>query len=61
VVQLHDPVVRARIDGEGLPLGAAVRVRLVEASPAERSVRFELASPPVAAAVAGSPPGAAPA
>jgi exoribonuclease R len=44
VVQLREPVVRARIDGDHLPLGAAVRVRLTEASPADRAVRFELAA-----------------
>jgi exoribonuclease R len=30
-------------DGECLPLGAAVRVRLVEADPGRREVRFALA------------------
>jgi exoribonuclease R len=38
-VQLADPAVRAAFDGE-LPLGERVRVRLVEADVARRSVRF---------------------
>jgi exoribonuclease R len=40
-VQLVDPAVRAACDGP-LPLGEAVRVRLVEADLAKRSVRFAL-------------------
>ena len=40
VVQLADPVVRAKVDGAGLPLGQRVRVRLTEASVADRTVRF---------------------
>jgi exoribonuclease R len=40
-VQLVDPAVRAACDGL-LPLGEAVRVRLVEADLAKRSVRFAL-------------------
>lgn len=40
VVQLADPVVSARVDGDGLPLGESVTVRLVEADVARRSVRF---------------------
>jgi exoribonuclease R len=39
MVQLADPAVRAAFDGE-LPLGERVRVRLVEADVARRSVRF---------------------
>nr|WP_029291812.1 RNB domain-containing ribonuclease [Cellulomonas sp. HZM] len=39
-VQLADPVVRARIEGVGLPLGERVRVRLTEASVPDRRVRF---------------------
>jgi len=42
VVQLPDPVVRARVDGTDLPLGQHVRVRLTEASVAARRVRFAL-------------------
>jgi len=42
-LQLHDPPVRARCDGAGLPLGDAVRARLVTADVATRSVRFALA------------------
>jgi exoribonuclease R len=42
VVLLTDPVVRARVDGEALPLGEQVRVRLAEAAVAERRVRFTL-------------------
>lgn len=41
-VQLYDPAVRAACDGD-LPLGEAVRVRLVEADAEKRSVRFSLA------------------
>jgi exoribonuclease R len=40
-VQLVDPAVRARCDG-ALPLGEHVRVRLVEADVARRTVRFAL-------------------
>ncbi|HWJ86091.1 MAG TPA: RNB domain-containing ribonuclease, partial [Cellulomonas sp.] len=40
VVQLADPVVRARVDGTELPLGQRVRVRLTEADVARRRVRF---------------------
>jgi len=42
VVQLREPPVRARVAGESLPLGTDVRVRLEQASVAERSVRFTL-------------------
>ncbi|MER6830253.1 RNB domain-containing ribonuclease [Streptosporangium sp. NPDC000563] len=42
-VQVTDPAVVARCDGEGLPLGEAVRVRLTRADPATREVRFSLA------------------
>jgi hypothetical protein len=38
-VQVTDPAVRARCDGDP-PVGTAVRARLVEADPAARSVRF---------------------
>lgn len=38
-VALRDPAVRARCDGE-LELGASVRVRLTEADPGRRVVRF---------------------
>jgi exoribonuclease R len=39
MVQLADPAVRARLDGHA-PLGTRVRVRLAEADPATRRVRF---------------------
>ncbi|MGZ6826412.1 MAG: RNB domain-containing ribonuclease [Mycobacteriales bacterium] len=42
-VQLADPAVRGRLDGEALPLGQAVRVVLTEADVLTRSVRFRLA------------------
>ncbi|GAA3799920.1 RNB domain-containing ribonuclease [Cellulomonas soli] len=42
VVQLRDPAVRARVGGEGLPLGEAVRVRLTDVSVTGRTVRFTL-------------------
>ena len=43
-VQLEDPAVRAPCDGADLPLGGRLQVRLVEADPVRRSVRFEPAS-----------------
>lgn len=39
-VALDDPPVRARCEGDGLPLGERIRVRLVEADPAKRRVLF---------------------
>ncbi|MFD7988683.1 RNB domain-containing ribonuclease [Kitasatospora indigofera] len=42
-VQLREPAVRARCDGDGgrrLPLGELIRVRLTAADPATRTVRF---------------------
>lgn len=39
-VQLADPAVRAPCDGAALPVGQSVRVRLVQADPERRSVRF---------------------
>ncbi|WP_436772805.1 RNB domain-containing ribonuclease [Yinghuangia sp. YIM S09857] len=39
-VQLRAPAVRAKFSGAGLKLGSAVRVRLTEADPAKRRVRF---------------------
>jgi exoribonuclease R len=42
MVQLADPAVRARLSGDA-PLGERVRVRLTEADPATRRVRFALA------------------
>jgi exoribonuclease R len=42
-VQLRDPAVRARCDGADLPLGQAVRVRLVSADPVSRKVLFSRA------------------
>ena len=44
VVMLHDPAVEAGVTGAStLPLGADVKVTLVEADPATRTTRFELA------------------
>ncbi|GEL95410.1 RNB domain-containing ribonuclease [Cellulomonas composti] len=43
VVQLREPVVRARVGGAGLPLGEEVDVRLAEVDVARRLVRFEVA------------------
>lgn len=43
VVAIEDPPVRARCDGT-LELGARIRVRLVEADPQTRKVRFEAAT-----------------
>ncbi|MBO2449828.1 RNB domain-containing ribonuclease [Actinomadura barringtoniae] len=40
LVQLLSPAVLARCDGDGLPLGEPVKVRLEEADPARRQVRF---------------------
>lgn len=42
-VMVEDPAVEAWVYGEDLPIGEEVRVRLVEATPATRIVRFELA------------------
>jgi hypothetical protein len=44
-VMLRDPAVEAPVvtTSGKLPLGAEVTVRLVEADPAKRAVRFELA------------------
>jgi exoribonuclease R len=40
VVQIADPAVRARLKAAGLPLGEQVRVTLVAADPAARTVQF---------------------
>ncbi|MFB9962968.1 RNB domain-containing ribonuclease [Sinosporangium siamense] len=40
MVQLTDPAVIARCDGDGLPLGETVTVRLTRAEPSTREVRF---------------------
>jgi len=40
VVQLREPVVRARVDGAGLVLGEPITVTLVEADPVSRRVLF---------------------
>jgi hypothetical protein len=40
-VQLADPAVRAPVRGEHLPVGQVIRVRLAEADPATRRVRFQ--------------------
>lgn len=45
-ILLRDPAVRARCSGPGLTLGQPVQVRLVEADPIRRSVRFETADSP---------------
>jgi exoribonuclease R len=50
VVQLRDPVVHAKVDGADLPVGRHVRVRLTEASAAQRRVRFTLDGAPADAA-----------
>ncbi|MFD0888488.1 RNB domain-containing ribonuclease, partial [Streptosporangium algeriense] len=42
LVQITDPAVVARCDGERLPLGEPVQVRLTRADPATREVRFSL-------------------
>jgi exoribonuclease R len=42
-VQLAEPAVRGKLDGDHPPLGEAVDVRLTEAVPEKRSVRFALA------------------
>jgi len=42
-VAVQDPPVRARCDGTRLPLGERIRVRLVEADPVQRRVRFTAA------------------
>jgi exoribonuclease R len=57
IVQLRDPAVRGRIEGASLPLGEDVRVRLTEASVAQRKVLFTLADPQPASAAASSPDG----
>lgn len=44
-VALDDPPVRARCEGEGLPLGERIRVRLVEADPTKRRVLFSTEGP----------------
>jgi exoribonuclease R len=42
-VVIREPAVRGRIDGDDLPLGEDVSVRLVEASIESRTVAFALA------------------
>ena len=42
-VQLADPAVRGKLDAERPPLGTTIQVRLAEADPVKRSVRFVLA------------------
>jgi exoribonuclease R len=44
-IQLADPAVRGRLESVDPPLGQRVQVRVVEADPSARSVRFELAQP----------------
>lgn len=41
VVQIAHPAVRARVTAAGIALGRVVRVRLVAADPASRTVAFE--------------------
>ena len=49
-VMLRDPAILARVEaGSALPLGEQVRVRLVEADPVSRRIRFELAGSAAAA------------
>jgi len=44
VVMLSDPAIEAPVSGTtSLPLGASVKVRLVEADPAKRRTQFVLA------------------
>jgi exoribonuclease R len=44
VVMIRDPAIEARVSGKAaLPLGDEVKVKLVEADPATRTTRFELA------------------
>ena len=46
-VMLRDPAVAARVDGQApMPLGTDVVVRLVEADPVRRAVRFQPTTPP---------------
>ena len=40
-IQLREVAVVARVDARGVDPGDELRVRLVEASPEQRSVRFE--------------------
>jgi exoribonuclease R len=42
-VQLTDPAVRAKCEGADLPLGERIRVRVVTADPATRTVLFRRA------------------
>ncbi len=45
IVMVRDPAIEAQVNGSAnLPLGASVKVKLVEADPDTRSTRFELAS-----------------
>ena len=42
-VMLADPAVQGHVYGDALPLGEEVRVRVTEANPTTRTIRFELA------------------
>lgn len=42
-VQITDPAVRGKLDGQALPLGKTVDIVLTEANPLTRSVRFRVA------------------
>jgi len=44
-IALDDPPVRARCEGDALPLGERIRVRLVEADPTKRKVLFVAVEP----------------
>jgi exoribonuclease R len=44
-IALDDPPVRARCEGDALPLGGRIRVRLVEADPVKRRVLFTAVEP----------------
>ncbi|MDN5782570.1 MAG: RNB domain-containing ribonuclease [Luteimonas sp.] len=53
-IMLREPAILARVEAAGeLPLGEQVRVRLVEADPASRRIRFELAEMAAPAKPAG--------
>ena len=53
-VMLRDPAILARVEaGSALPLGEQVRVRLVEADPVSRRIRFQLAGAAAAAKPGG--------
>ncbi len=60
-VMLREPAILARVEADSeLPLGEPVTVQLVEADPATRSIRFELAGPTAPAKPAGFQPARTP-